>query len=85
MLKCSSPAKLITPKAMDHNKYDTFKDIIYNIKDFFSIFIDEPLEDSKNISRFSFRNSFSTGGTREYFYNLNAIDFPEFMFDEPTI
>lgn len=81
MMQCNSPAKLITPKSMDHNKYDIFKDIIYNIKEFFSIFLVESYEDNKFLERMSFRNSLKS--RRSFIFNSERVDFPKIMYENP--
>lgn len=81
MMQCNSPAKLITPKSMDHNKYDIFKDIINNIKDFFSIFLDEIHEENKFLERNSFKNSIKSKGS--FIFNPETIDFPKIMYKNP--
>jgi hypothetical protein len=81
MMQCNSPAKLITPKSMDHNKYDVFKDIIHNIKEFFSIFFDESYEDNKFIERMSFNNSIKSKGN--FFLNPDCFDFPKIIYEDP--
>ncbi len=66
---------------MDHNKYDVFKDIIYNIKEFFSIFLDESYEDNKFLERMSFRNSIKSRGS--FIFNPDCVDFPKIMYENP--
>lgn len=80
-MQCNTPAKLITPKSMDHNKYDIFKDIIHNIKEFFSIFLDDSYEDNKFLERMSFRNSIKLKGS--VILNPDSVDFPRIMYEDP--
>ena len=84
MAKCISPAKLVTPNEMDHNKYDIFKDIIYNIKDFFSIFLDDPF-DSRKSERISLKNTTLNTIRKNFFINKDVIEFPNFMFENPNV
>ncbi len=81
MMQCISPAKLITPKTMDHNKFDIFKDIINNIKDFFSIFLDEHDDENKFIERMSIRNSLKSKGN--FYVNHEIVSFPQTMYINP--
>ena len=83
MLNCLTPAKLITPKEMDHNKFDAFKDIIFNMRDFFNVFVEEPLEESNN-SQSSTHRGFERTKNILYF-NPDVVEFPEFMFDYPYV
>jgi len=78
MMQCNSPAKLITPKSMDHNNYDVFKDIIYNINDFFSVFLDGEYED-----RMSFLNSVKSQSRASFIFNFDCVDFPKIMYENP--
>ena len=81
MMKCNSPAKLITPKMMDHNKFDSFKDIVNNLKDFFSIFIEEEYDDNKFLERMTIRNSIKLKGS--FIVNSDSIEFPKILFQNP--
>lgn len=81
MMQCNSPAKLITPKFMDHNNFDIFKDIINNLKDFFQIFVEDGFDEIKFLERMSFRNSIKSRGN--VCTNPECICLPKILFKFP--
>lgn len=73
---------MITPKFMEHNKYDIFNDIISNIKDFFILFLNDKKNDNNEFERLSLINTLKSNGSKS---NPFSINFPQFMFKDPNV
>jgi hypothetical protein len=69
---CTSPAKLITPEKMKHNKFSVYDDIILHLMDFFELFIENELVEMSEMDE----SEYIAGPER-------AVNFPLFMFAEP--
>lgn len=69
---CQSPAKLITPEKMKHNRFSIYDDVIIHMKEFFDVFIENDLIETDDIEEC------------EYMGNPEkVINFPLFMFAYP--
>lgn len=80
LYKCKSPAKLIAPKNMEHNKFEIFGDLISNLKDFFSLFLEDKGNEIIEFERLSLINSLKSNGRKS---NPFSVNFPKFMFESP--